>query len=210
MTMVGEKGRVRDLQREATARKILATSLELFEQIGFDKTTVDRIVEQAGVAKGTFFHHFASKGAVLSWVGEQQIRRLEAAITRNRGFEKLDFPEQIRFVLLTMGEAHARRKKIIQLLAVALFKGDLLTGPHSKPVASLDALLRPLVLTAQQNGQARRDVAAEVIVAYIRGTYFQSVLFWLAGERKSYRDVAGPFLDLLFDGVRANKDHAGG
>ena len=52
--------------REATTRpgardRILETSYELFARHGIQAVGVDEIIRQAGVAKASFYHHFASK-----------------------------------------------------------------------------------------------------------------------------------------------------
>jgi AcrR family transcriptional regulator len=52
-------------KRERTRASLLAAALELFEERGFDGTTVAAIAERAGVSEMTFFRHFASKDSVL-------------------------------------------------------------------------------------------------------------------------------------------------
>jgi len=42
------------------------TSIRLLGAHGFERTTVGRVADEAGVAKGTFFNHFASKEEVLT------------------------------------------------------------------------------------------------------------------------------------------------
>lgn len=52
-------------ERPAPARdKILKAGIERFRTLGYNATTVDQICEDAGVTKGAFFHHFASKEEV--------------------------------------------------------------------------------------------------------------------------------------------------
>ncbi len=52
--------------RRSDARvRITEAAMDLFERQGYAATTVDAIAEQAGVARRTFFHHFASKDAVV-------------------------------------------------------------------------------------------------------------------------------------------------
>lgn len=44
---------------------LMSAAAELFIDKGFDATTVDDIVSRAGVAKGTFYHYFATKTDVI-------------------------------------------------------------------------------------------------------------------------------------------------
>ena len=205
MTTVSKQAeRPRDAQREATAHRILASALRLFDRLGFEHTTVDKIVADAGVAKGTFFHHFPAKDAILGWIGDQQIRSLESAIASRRGFSQLSFEKQIRFVLLTLGEAHAERKSLIKFLAAALLKTDLLSGPHSKGMSQLDAVLLPLIRTAQLRGEARAEIPAETMASFIRAMYFHSILEWLQQEDMKFDRVLEPFLQLILRGTKGD------
>ncbi len=56
----------------ATRDKLILTGTDLIRRQGFVFTTVDQICERAGVTKGAFFHHFASKddladGCLVQW-----------------------------------------------------------------------------------------------------------------------------------------------
>jgi len=43
---------------EKVVRDILETSLRLFQEVGYDKTSILDIVEAVGVTRGAFYHHF--------------------------------------------------------------------------------------------------------------------------------------------------------
>ncbi|MEI8095608.1 MAG: TetR/AcrR family transcriptional regulator [Spirochaetales bacterium] len=53
------------LDDQKTRDKILRASFALFLQKGYDNTPVQAIIDAVGIAKGTFYHHFASKDAML-------------------------------------------------------------------------------------------------------------------------------------------------
>ncbi|MDR2452155.1 MAG: TetR/AcrR family transcriptional regulator [Candidatus Accumulibacter sp.] len=55
----------RSLNTSETKNKLFSTALMLFTQHGFDKVKVDDIAGFAGVSKGTFYNHFATKDEVL-------------------------------------------------------------------------------------------------------------------------------------------------
>ncbi len=54
------------MKGEKTKQKLFASAAELFNQYDFNEVTVDRIVESAGVAKGTFYIYFESKDALIA------------------------------------------------------------------------------------------------------------------------------------------------
>lgn len=52
-------------QKEAKKQRLVDAAYDLFMQKGFHKTTIDEIVTQANVAKGTFYLYFKDKSDVM-------------------------------------------------------------------------------------------------------------------------------------------------
>jgi AcrR family transcriptional regulator len=66
------------IRRGDAGARITRAALDLFERQGYAATTVDAITERAGVARRTFFHHFASKDAVVFPDHEAMVARVQA------------------------------------------------------------------------------------------------------------------------------------
>lgn len=62
--MKKEKIDKRKISGMETKKKIYAVARQLVREQGFDKVSVDTIVEKAGVSKGAFYVHFDSKDAL--------------------------------------------------------------------------------------------------------------------------------------------------
>ena len=56
---------------EIRKAEIVAIAKKLFDEQGFQKTSVDKIVKTAEIAKGTFYYYFKSKEDVLDAVMEK-------------------------------------------------------------------------------------------------------------------------------------------
>ena len=50
---------------KTTKKKIVSAAWKLFYEQGYDNTTVDDIVEESGTSKGSFYHYFEGKDALL-------------------------------------------------------------------------------------------------------------------------------------------------
>ena len=48
-----------------TKEKIMDCAKNLFFSIGYEKTSIQRIIDEVGIAKGTFYHHFKTKEHLL-------------------------------------------------------------------------------------------------------------------------------------------------
>ncbi len=57
---------LREKHKNLTRQLIYDSALKLCNDLGYEKTTVEKITEAAGVAKGTFFNYFPSKDALFA------------------------------------------------------------------------------------------------------------------------------------------------
>ncbi len=68
----------RKVKAEESKNRIYEAALALFGEKGFERTTILDITARAGVAIGTFYHHFQSKDGVL----EENFRRADEEFAR--------------------------------------------------------------------------------------------------------------------------------
>ena len=75
--------RTRDFPR--TRALLIETAGQLFASRGYDRTSVDAIIRQAGVSKGAFYHHFSSKeellDAVTDFIVEDALQQIGEAVS---------------------------------------------------------------------------------------------------------------------------------
>jgi AcrR family transcriptional regulator len=69
---------LRERKRQQTRRELIGAAMRLFEERGYEQTTVAEIAAAAGVSTKTFFNYFASKDEVLF---PHLSRRIDAAVT---------------------------------------------------------------------------------------------------------------------------------
>ncbi len=67
----------REEQRIRTHEEILVKSENLFREIGYEKTTIQRIADSCGLSKGALYHHFTSKEEVLEEICRNHYRQLK-------------------------------------------------------------------------------------------------------------------------------------
>jgi AcrR family transcriptional regulator len=82
--------------------ELLRTALQLFLTRGYDRVAVQDITDAVGVAKGTFYHYFASKADLLEQVCEWQVDELLEAAER--------------MLAETPGDALVRFRAVVNLL----------------------------------------------------------------------------------------------
>jgi AcrR family transcriptional regulator len=62
----------------ATREKLLATARRLFGRDGYEATSVEAVLREAGVARGSLYHHFDSKPALFDAVLDQVVAETAA------------------------------------------------------------------------------------------------------------------------------------
>ena len=85
---------------EVRRHEILDAAEHLFVSHGYEDTSVSRILDAVGIAKGTFYHHFASKEAVMDAIIDRYVQAMSA-----RGQQVLSQPglgPQQRFLAAVM------------------------------------------------------------------------------------------------------------
>ena len=61
---------LRERQAEATRQLLVSVARELFTERGYAATSIEDIIQRAGVARGALYHHFAGKDALFGAVYE--------------------------------------------------------------------------------------------------------------------------------------------
>ena len=61
-----------------TKEKILSTAESLVLDYGFAGTSVDKVIERAGITKGTFFYHFKTKAELAKAMIERFHKKEQA------------------------------------------------------------------------------------------------------------------------------------
>ena len=87
-----------------TKGKIVSAAWQLFYRQGYDDTTIDEIVEASGTSRGSFYHYFAGKDALLSSLSylfdEKYEELMETMDTNLSPIEKLIFLNQELFGMI--------------------------------------------------------------------------------------------------------------
>ena len=67
-----------------TKGKIVSAAWQLFYRQGYDDTTIDEIVEASGTSRGSFYHYFEGKDALLgslSYMFDEKYEELSEKLT---------------------------------------------------------------------------------------------------------------------------------
>ena len=149
-----------------TKSKIVDAAWRLFYEQGYDDTTVEDIIFESGTSKGSFYHYFAGKDALLSslsFLFDEKYEEIEEQIDPEMGsFDKLMFYNDELFKMI-------ENRISIDLLA-RLYSSQLITKSEKHLLdrnRTYYKLLRQTISVGQESGELRSDVSAnEIVKAY--------------------------------------------
>jgi len=144
---------------EAPRERVLRAAERQFRRYGYRRTTVDDITREAGVAKGSFYLHFASKEDAYLAVVEESLSRFLAkaeAVLRRQG----SVPHRMRALVRVTAEHYGGD----ELLRASMFGGGgLVEGDPARRAAAVQrAGLRELLAEVIAAGQVEGTVRAEL------------------------------------------------
>lgn len=146
-----------------TKGKIISAAWKLFYDQGYDHTTVDEIVEESGTSKGSFYHYFEGKDALLSslsFLFDEKYEELKDTLQEaNSAIDKLVYLNQELFLMIENSIS-------VDLLA-RLFSSQLITR-GDRHLLDQDRtyykLLRKILQEGQQKGELRSDLSINEII----------------------------------------------
>lgn len=146
-----------------TKGKIISAAWKLFYEQGYDDTTVDEIVEESGTSKGSFYHYFEGKDALLSslsFIFDEKYEELKTQLDENATtIEKLIFLNHELFLMIENSIS-------VDLLA-RLFSSQLITRGERHLLdqdRTYYKLMRKILQEGQQKGELRTDLSINEII----------------------------------------------
>ncbi|MGV0594973.1 TetR/AcrR family transcriptional regulator [Mycolicibacterium porcinum] len=167
---------------------LLAAAEAAYGESGLHASMAD-IARRAGLAKGTVFHHFATKDALLAAV---LLRRLDTLLDAGRGLLDDADPESALVEFLALGAQHRLQNDLAVVQNSHADNGQL-TEIRDRMLTLLDALLR----RAQAAGVIRADVTGVDV----------ALLMCAPAHVASFAPDPGPdlwrrYLAIIIDGLR--------
>jgi AcrR family transcriptional regulator len=187
--------------------RVLDAAVELFAQQGYDGTSVAQVVAAAGVAKGGFYHHFASKEALLYEVYGDLITR-QLAVMDEIVARGLPAAETLRALIkdLVVSTAASARPALVFWREMHKL-GDERTEQYRRERRRYHDTVRRLVRDAQASGEFARSASADTVAFTIFGFVNELPLWYRPTGRKRPAQLADELADFVLAALQP-KEHA--
>ncbi len=190
----------RQIQKEETRRIIQEAAYTLFDQNGYEKTTMRELAKQAGVGLGTIFTHFPDKPSLLS---AAFIEDLDAIIKKAfTSLPRKNIIKQLEHMVSAIYGFYAKRPNFSRIL---IKESLFLQGPYGqnleKQLSIFLTQIGQLFHNAKNNEEISEDLNIEQCVLAFGSFYFQSLhsglrnsTFNIKKQTKTFSTLMSTFL----------------
>ena len=187
---------------ESVPQRLLRAATRLFAEQGFETTSVQQIVDAAGVTKGAMYHYFGSKDDLLYEIYARVLRvqqaRMEQAADSSAPVEE---------------RLHAVAADVVATTAANLddtkifFRSMHLLSPEKQAEVRAERRryherVRRLIEEGQESGVFRPDKSADLVVDFFFGAVHHLGTWFRKDGALSGEQVGEHFADLLLAALR--------
>ncbi|MBU0481118.1 MAG: TetR/AcrR family transcriptional regulator [Proteobacteria bacterium] len=154
-----------NLSREKRER-VLGAAVSEFARAGYAQASVNRIVKDAGIAKGSFYQYFEDKEALFLYVFSEFTRIVKESVKAGEKDDANDFSSQLRSVVRSGLEFIDRYPEFFRFYQNILYRDDT---PRRDDLLSVVRLFpheyfQPLLVEGQKKQAIRPELSPELIV----------------------------------------------
>ena len=182
---------------------VLAVAVELFNERGYDGTSMRDLADRLGIAKSAIYHHVAGKEELLSLALDRALGGLATVTSRARA---LPAPAVERLEYLVRGsvEVLEAESPYVTLLLRVRGNTDIERAALDKRRA-FDRFVAELVAEAVRDGDIRPDADAMITARLLFGLVNSIVEWYRPDRRPKTAPLADAVCAMAFDGLRARR-----
>ncbi|MBB4934197.1 AcrR family transcriptional regulator [Lipingzhangella halophila] len=186
----------------AVPDRLLAAATRLFADRGFERTSVQDLVDAAGVTKGAMYHYFASKEDVLFAVFRRviatQMRNLDACATAEGPVR-----ERLRAAAVDVVESTVQNldDMVIYFRSLHVLSLDRQDQVRAERRQYQDRF-RALIEEGQSQRVFRTDVPADMVASQYFGAVNHLGMWYRPDGELGGAEIGGYYADLLLTGLR--------
>lgn len=197
----------RQRKRQRMASHLAATAFELFEELGYEAVTMERIAAEADVAKATLYSYFPVKEALVAHRLKDEMVEGMAARADQLATHR-SFVSRMQFLLRESAAWHVSKRVYLPhylryLNSIADYAEDDARKETGSKLTS--DIMATLFRAGQQSGEVVETIPPEKLAWSLQYLLYGAVTHWLVHPGA---DLTREFLQafaLLMDGSTAGK-----
>jgi AcrR family transcriptional regulator len=192
---------LRQERSRQTRDALVHAALRLWRERGFDDTTIDDISAAAGVARSTYYFHFADKESLLQQVASTSAETIGNAISKTP-LDSMSIDEAVELFATELARYVERLPRdLVARVTRSVLGGIGYLGDEAGGQSFTGQL--QAIFAAKRDDLAPRTDTVE-LGAVASGMVIEGILRWSLGTAKeaALRDVIRARMRLVLDGAR--------
>ncbi len=186
---------------------VLAVAVEIFNERGYDRTSMRDLADRLGIAKSAIYHHVTGKEELLRLALDRALAGLAAAADRAR---VLPAPavERLEYLVRSSVEVLEAESPYVTLLLRVRGNTEVERAALDQRRA-FDRFVAELVAQAVRDGDIRPDADAMLTARLLFGLVNSVVEWYRPVRRADTRSLADAVCAMAFDGLRTRRGPPG-
>ncbi|MCZ4282411.1 TetR/AcrR family transcriptional regulator [Kiloniella laminariae] len=186
------------------SRDLIMDAMErILNENGYDAATIDAVIEQSGVARGTFYYNFPSKNAVVHALAR---RAAQPMVTRAK--ERMAEDTPLAEVLSDLAQGIVNWNRLYPNLGRAVLSSayddkGLPIPPNPEDQQSFRGFLAQIFSRCQAKGEIRSDIDPMSLSLMFIGMLFQGLFMWFLRPETDLPLWAEQTVSLFLEGVKS-------
>lgn len=167
------------MSKPAARIRLMEAAFALFDEHGYEQTTVDDIAARAGVGRATFFRHYGSKEAVVFPDHDRLLEQIRDRLaTSSHSTALVAVSDAVRLVLLHyIDEGDLARQRYALTSKVSILRDREIAS-----VARYQRLFREFIADWMGDPTQSASLRAELMAAAVVAAHNHVLRRWLRGE----------------------------
>ena len=187
---------LREDKKEQTRDALIKAALALFQEKGFDATTIDDVTARAGVSRRTFFRYFNSKTELVSPFREERLANFARILKSDDG--PLSPLDRVKFAMISLADGYESDAEIHIAIGSIIITHPTLFLQELFIEREWEDLIADALVVGDTDEHRRRQ--AKVVASAIVGVARQALRDWFDSQGKMrLKEEGAERLNILFD-----------
>lgn len=185
---------LREDKKEQTRDALIQAALGLFQEKGFDATTIDDVTARAGVSRRTFFRYFNSKNELVSPFRKARLQNFAASLKDESIADPL---ERVKFALVSLADTYERDPEVHVAIGAVVTSHPRLLLQELFVERDWEDLIVNTLVGATPTRERKRE--AMVMASAIVGVARHALRDWFESHGKmNLKEEGAARLDFIF------------
>lgn len=173
---------LREQKKKKNKNAILQSAISLFNENGYNGTSIEQIAKAAGVGKGTVYSYFQTKKDIIKGFCEYELEQIHNELVSKSNQDAPILEQMLTIYMTEFRQVTGNREFGRLYMRESVFPDDADLDDNLEMENKYFSLLFPILERGQQRGELRKDIELLHITAHFYSLFILIVSAWYTGR----------------------------